>query len=236
MEIGEALGGFYAVSERVHGRFLNALTGDEMRACLPGLLATLDAARRADVSASSGYGVWDATGNAPHASWADALTAIGVDSPTHRTHGWRERMAASHVGIGQFDEALACLRSLAASMPAGRHLLHNDLLASNVFVEGDRITGVIDWGCGMYGDFLYDLALLAFWAQWLDGWRGIDFAAEAERYYGGIELHVPRFRERLRCYQMYIGLDACAYMAFRGRWSELETATRQLQLLLVSVG
>ncbi|MER7707461.1 phosphotransferase [Kitasatospora sp. NPDC097605] len=37
---------------------------------------------------------------------------------------------------------------------------HGDLQASHVFVDGDRITGVIDWSEAARGDALYDLATL----------------------------------------------------------------------------
>ena len=50
-----------------------------------------------------------------------------------------------------------------------RHLIHSDLLNYNVLVADGRISAVIDWGCAMYGDFLYDLAWFEFWAPWYAG-------------------------------------------------------------------
>ena len=37
---------------------------------------------------------------------------------------------------------------------------HGDLQISHVFVDGDEITGVIDWSEAGHGDALYDLATL----------------------------------------------------------------------------
>ena len=37
---------------------------------------------------------------------------------------------------------------------------HGDLQVSHVFVDGDRVTGVLDWSEGAPGDALYDLAIL----------------------------------------------------------------------------
>ena len=62
------------------------------------------------------------------------------------------------MGIRPFEEAYEYLQALADCVPKERHLIHSDLLHYNVLVKADRITGVLDWGCGMYGDFLYDLA------------------------------------------------------------------------------
>jgi aminoglycoside phosphotransferase (APT) family kinase protein len=107
-------------------------------------------------------------------------------------------------------------------MPVERHVVHNDPLAGNVLVDERRISGVIDWGCSMYGDYLYDLAHFVFWRNWYTAWRDIDFAAEAERHYELSGLGVPRFRERLACYQIQIGLDSCAFSAYRERWEEFD--------------
>lgn len=57
------------------------------------------------------------------------------------------------------DEAL--LRSLETHRPppVPQTLIHGDFTLDNTLVDGDRISGVIDWGAGAYGDPRYDLAL-----------------------------------------------------------------------------
>ena len=231
VEIGETGGGHFAISERAAGGFLDDLRADQMRGMLPALFAALDAVRRVDLSAFTGYGIWGADGNAPHPSWRAALLAIADDRPGERTHGWRERLVASPTGSGPFDEALARLPDDAQE----RHLIHSDLLNYNVLVEDGRINAVIDWGCGMYGDFLYDLAWFEFWSPWYAAWRGIDFRSEAARHYASIGLTVPRFEERLTCCQIHIGLAAQAYNAFKGRWDALEeTARRTIEVANVN--
>src|SRR5918995_2819024 len=231
VEIGETGGGFFAISERASGGFLDDLDEEQMRRTLPALFAALDAARRVDCSASSGYGIWGADGNAPHQSWRAALLAIADDRPGERTHGWRERLIASPTGSGPFDEALARLEALIPDSAPRRHLIHSDLLNYNVLVADSRISAVLDWGCAMYGDFLYDLAWFAFWAPWYAAWRGIDFRREAARHYASTGLTVPRFEERLTCCQIHIGLAAQAYNAFKERWDALEeTAQRTIEV------
>jgi hygromycin-B 4-O-kinase len=227
VEIGETGGGFFAISDRAPGRFLDDLDEGQMRGMLPALFAALDAARHVDLSASTGYGSWGADGHAPHQSWRAALLAIGSEQPGERTHGWRERLVASPTGSGPFDEALAGLDALIPDDAEERHLIHSDLLNFNVLVEGGRISAVIDWGCAMYGDFLYDLAWFAFWAPWYAAWRGIDFRFEAARHYASVGLAVPRFEERLTCCQIHIGLAAQAYNAFKERWDALEETGRR---------
>lgn len=231
IELGEAFGGFYAISERMPGGYLDELDEVRMRAILPSLFAALDAARHVDLSASTGYGAWDADRTAPHTSWRAALLDVAIDRPTDRTHGWRKRLASSPTGSGPFDKALARLQSLVDACPDERHLLHCDLLHYNVLVLGDRISAVIDWGCSTYGDFLYDLAWFLYWWPWYPAWHAIDFRSEAVRHYRSIGLDVPHLEERLRCYEVHIGLDAQAYSAFTGRWADLEaTARRTLEI------
>lgn len=226
-EIGEAFGGAYAISERVFGGFIDRLDGAAMRAVLPSLFTALDAARQVDLSGTVGYGGWGADGSAPYPSWWAALLAVADDRSADRIVGWRERMAGSAVGTGPFEEGLDRLRFLIPWCPEERHLIHSDLLHFNVLVAEDRISAVVDWGCSMYGDFLYDIAWLVFWAPWYPAWRGIDFRDEAARHFRAIGLDVPHFEERLRCYQIHIALDSLKYNAFMERWDELQAVASQ---------
>lgn len=223
-EIGDAFGGFYAISERMFGEYIDHLNGARMRATLPSLFAALDALRGADLSATTGYGSWDAAGVGAFPSWPAYLLDIATDRPTDKGHGWRRRLEMSATGAARFDAALDHMRSLVAFCPAERHLIHRDLIHYNVLVADDRISAVLDWGCALYGDFLYDPACFAFWSAWFPAWQGIDFRAEAARHFAAIGLAVPHFAERFRCCQVHAGLDAQQFMALVGDWDNLERA------------
>ncbi|MEX2245614.1 MAG: aminoglycoside phosphotransferase family protein [Dehalococcoidia bacterium] len=227
IEIGEAFDGYYAISERAFGTHLDKLDEPSLRAALPSLLIAYDAMREADVAHTRGYGMWGATGNAPYATWPEALLSI-VDAPENpRIAGWREQLDGSPEGRAAFDEAAVCLRNLAPSLPAERHLVHSDPLNGNILVRDGRVSAILDWGCGMYGDFVYDLAHLSFWMEWFPAQHAIDIAGEAEGHYEAIGLRVPNFRERIRACEIHIGLDAMAYNAFRRRQDELPALARR---------
>ncbi len=231
VELGEALSGFYAISERVPGAHIDSLGGVEMRRLLPALFLALDAARRVDLSATTGYGGWGSDGHAPHPTWKAFLLDVATDRPTRRTHGWRARPASSPTGSGPFDDAFEKMQRLLDPCPEERHLVHSDLLHYNVLAAGDRITAILDWGSSVYGDFLYDLAWLMFWSPWYPAWRSSDFRREAAAHYSSSGVSVPYLEERLRCYQIRVGLDGQAYSAIRGRWVEVDAiAQRTLEV------
>lgn len=231
LEMGEAFGGYYAISEEVAGTALDLLDGSRMRALLPSLFAALDAARCISLPEAGGYGVWNAGGIAPHSTWSDALLDVASDREADRTYGWKQRLASLPQACQTFQASFEQMKTLLRYCPEGRQLVHGDLLNYNVLVSGNRLAGVIDWGCSLYGDFLYDVAWFAFWAPWYPAWAGIDFEQEASRHYDAIGLAVPSFPERLRCYQIHIGLTGQAYSAFKKRWPGLEAVARRTQAL-----
>lgn len=216
----------FAVSQRVPGRFIDDLDGCEYRRVLPSVLATLDGMRTADVSTTRGYGLWDAAGNGTGATWAGYLRTSLEDSPDVRGGSWRARLESSPTGAEHFDRDLRVLDRLLPNLPDLRHVVHSDLLNYNVFVDGDRISGVIDWGCAMYGDFLYELAWFAFWSPWYPQWSDIDVAKAARIHYAGLGVDLHDFDVRIISYQLHIGLGHQAYNASIGEWNDLADVAR----------
>ena len=82
-EIGEAFGGFYAISRRVSGVMLDHLGHDELVRTLPALFRGLDAVRAADISATSGFGLWGADGTV---SSGESVTIASAGSRTRTTN------------------------------------------------------------------------------------------------------------------------------------------------------
>ena len=226
-EVGEAFDGFYAISQRAYGDFIDDLDGERMRATIPSLFAALDAAREVDLTNSVGYGGWDKEGIAPHDSWRAALLAVADDQSANRIIGWRDRLSRSALATAAFDEGLDCLQSLLPHASEDRHLIHSDLLHFNVLVANDRVSAIVDWGCSMYGDLLYDIAWLVFWSHWYPAWQSIDVREEAVRHFRAIGLEVPNFEQRLRLCQLHMALDSLKYNAFMERWDQLEAVAQR---------
>lgn len=229
--LGDAFGAHYAVSERRYGEPLDQLDGEGLKAALPSILRFLDALRIADVSASSGYGLWTPDGDAPFATWRDCLLAVGDDTVYPRIQGWRAVLEARPTDLEVFEEGYRELEALADSVGEARHLVHEDIVGDNVRLSDGQVTAVVDWGNSRYGDFLHDLARLTFWVPWYPAWRDVDIVEGARVHYASIGLEVPAFEARLRACQIYVGLEAQAYNVFTERWDELaESGQRTLEL------
>jgi aminoglycoside phosphotransferase (APT) family kinase protein len=213
LETGSALGGAYAISERCFGVFLETLDADRWRRLLPALLRGLDALRDAPALDSA-----RAAATAGPATWREQLQAQLEDRPGQRVSGWRPVLAGSAELDSLFTAGERAISGLLDACPEIRHVLHRDLLNRNVLVTGDgsRLTAVFDWGCYGLGDFLYEVAWFTFWAPWHAGLAAIDFRSAIRSHYRAAGLDVPRFDERLRCYELHIGLTHLAYCTFTG--------------------
>ncbi len=95
----------------------------------------------------------------------------------------------------------------------------------NVLTNNNQITAVIDWANAMYGDFLYDLAVLVFWEPMHEPIKGIDWKGEALKHFENIDLEIQQFEQRLQCCMIHLGLSSMSYYGFSRDWVWLSTVT-----------
>ncbi len=233
LEVGAAFDGWFAISTRARGEPLEHLDAAGWRAVLPSLLGVLDALHAVDLQPATGWGPWDAQGVAPFASWREFLLSVADDTPARRTAGWRSRLAASPFGDADFGARLAQLAHVSEHGDAvPRHLVHADLLNRNMLVDGVHISGVLDWGCSLYGDPIYDAAWVEFWAPWYPAWADADVVGALYRHLEGRVAHPATIEARRRACLLHIALDHYAYNAWKGDASALgEVIDRTRQLI-----
>jgi aminoglycoside phosphotransferase (APT) family kinase protein len=193
-EIGDLPSGAYGISERVRGAQIDDLDAEGMRRVLPSLFDTMEAIRHADLAGTSGWGLWHGDGKGEHSTWRDTF----APTPEHRA------VVGAHGDVASgFEAGVARIRELIEYGPDRRYLVHNDLLYHNILCD-DRGVIVLDWGASIFGDFLYDVALLTFWWPWFTKWKSIDIDTLVRaRFASG----VPHFAERLRLCEMDIGVS-----------------------------
>ena len=214
IEMGEAFGTFYAITERAEGKFLDHLTRNEVAEVLPSLLRVLDALRRVPVAEGAGFGVWNRNGVGEHSSWKDALLTVETKRP--RIDGWRRRLREWPECEQAFDLGFGRLQILAERVPSRHDVIHRDLLNRNVLVTDANVTAVFDWGCSMYGDHLYDIAWLTFCASYTSGFDRLEIRRLARQHYVNEGFDPDDFDLRINCYELHIGLGALTYRAFLG--------------------
>jgi hygromycin-B 4-O-kinase len=226
LDIGKAFDGFFAISEKIEGEFLDEIKGQRrMKKILPSIFDVFDAMREIDISTTKGFGTWGADGNAKLSSWQEFLSKIKNETE----YEWRKKLGESKFGINFFDTSFKKMESLFDKLPSIRHVVHSDLLYFNVFVKEDKISGVIDWGNSFYGDFLYDIAWFSFWAFWHEGLRSFDFRELAREHFEKLRIEVPNFDERMDCYEIHIGLDSLAYISGKERWDQVEDVVKRME-------
>ena len=231
LETGRGLGGAYAISQRCFGVFLETLDEPRWHRLLPALMRGLDALRHlpgpgSDRTAALTSGV---------AGWREWLWSGLADRPGERVSGWKAVLDRQAELAELFATAQREFSALLPACPEIRHVVHGDLLNRNVLVpaDGSRLTAVFDWACCTYGDFLYEVAWFIFWAPWHPGLAAIDFRSVILRHYHATGIEVPRFDERLRCYELHIGLTHLAYCAFaRDRGEDLHAVARRTRQIL----
>jgi hygromycin-B 4-O-kinase len=220
LDIGESALGHYAITERKHGVFLEDLDERGWRRVLPELLATLDSMRLS--GPGQGSGVELADDGAKAVSWREYLLGGIKDIPGGRVSGWRKKLSDSAGLEAVFSKGEVALGTMLELVPEIRCLVHGDLINRNVLVDPHRfeIVAVFDWGCGAFGDHLYDVAWLDFWAPWFPALQAVDPLVAVRSHFESIGHEVCDFDARIKAYEMHIALTHLAYNAFIGRDDE----------------
>src|SRR5262245_33005508 len=208
--VGTSADGAYAISERAPGRRVMELSDAQRRALLPALLDALDAVGRADVSGSSGVGVWGADGNATGASWRGDLAAAMENREEGFYRDWHALFEDSFLERAVYERVYRRMLELVPHCPEQRRLIHRDYHFDNVLTDGRRVTGVVDWANAAYGDPLYDAA----WVGYVfHKDYGLDAVTPLRERHGAS----PSFAERIACYELHVGLDDLRFFARTNR-------------------
>ncbi len=213
---------YYSITEKLKGKIIDHFTKDEIRKLVPQLIKTLDAIHGSDISNTNKFGDWDFSGNAPDSNWKSFLLKRIEEFGSYKNKKPEQVFLEESI----VKRILTCYKPLIDYCPNLRYLVHGDYGFDNLFSDGNKITGVIDWELSKYGDFLYDVA-------WLDFWETeIDYTDIFKKHYKSTGVSIPNFQERILCYKLHFGLGALSFFSDSGQKKSYNwTKKRLLQLV-----
>lgn len=221
VQIGQMQNGYYfAISHKIQVTLAKDLPQTDLEQAVPRMFTVLDAIHAIDINTTTGYGKWDSDGNAHRTTWKDFL--LEVNTYTIGTETQPSLFATSFLEKDVWDQLYGTLVDLIKYCPQERYLLHGDFGFDNLFIADGQVAGVIDWEHSMYGDFLYDVAWLAFWS------KGYDFKTSYIAYVQSKDRDIHFFNERLLCYQLYIGLGSLSFYAYSNQKDKYDSSKARL--------
>jgi hygromycin-B 4-O-kinase len=187
---------YYLITEKAEGKIIDEFTKAEIRKIVPALMQALNAIHNFPIGETK-FGDWNGKGVAKNDSWKNYLLRFLDRFEKYKNSNGKKILEKKVV-----DKILEIFKQLIPDCPEERRLVHGDYGFNNLLSDGKRITGVIDWELGKYGDFLFDVAWLSFWEEELD------YLSLFKRDYEKRNIFVPKFEQRILCYKLMIGLDA----------------------------
>lgn len=211
----------YCITDWYPGQILTALSPDETSRLLPSLFANLLTMSQVPVPVDSGFGILNGKGQArrQYAGWPAFIGAVDDFPLTFTPRGdevyksWRELFSTTSLEEPMIRDARRRLDDLLPYLPNARHYVHGDFGYDNVLAQDGELTAILDWAELRCGDWLYDLAYVA----WHDE-QGIDYIGAFRRWADGKSLTVPNLTERIQAYYLSIFLGGIFLGANRGMW------------------
>jgi hygromycin-B 4-O-kinase len=197
---------YFAIAQRCVGNTLNTLEQTSLEPIVPHLFETLYALQSFDTSNYSGWGLTDASGHGRFPSWEEYLLSFYNQKFAFT---WEQLFDQTCMEREVYNSYFAAMQAYLPFCATDKYWVHGDYGFDNVASCGERITGVLDWAESRLGDYVYDIAYLAFWSKTIpykDLWQ-----LWAERK--GIE--IDHFDKRMICYFLHIGLGSLAIAAVR---------------------
>lgn len=189
---------YFAISERLSGRTLDTFSDKQQIEAVKKVLKIHLKIAQLTLKAKSRFGFWKGNGLANFSRWDKYLFNIEREINN-------KLKSDKNVQI-----ILARLRKLLRFVPDKHMLIHGDFGFNNLLYDGRQITGVLDWSDSKYGDSLYDIAYLIFWAS------EIDYLNISKKFYKENKLSTKNFNKRINCYLCHIALTTMSYFNLKG--------------------
>lgn len=226
VKVGICEGVPYTVTELAVGSPVITQPKEEDVRALPDLINRFAAMSQIPVNPSSGSGWITPSGEGSSASWIDWLASVFKEEQEGFYEGWISLFESSFLEKDLFDQTYAEMIRLAQYAPKERYLVHGDFHLGNMLSDNGRITAIVDWEMAMYGDFMFDVAVLHLWVP------QIGFPNLLRKFLEQEGKEIAHFEKRLLCYQLFKGLDGLRFYAKKGDKPSYDFMKSQLIPLL----
>ncbi|NRF95366.1 aminoglycoside phosphotransferase family protein [Paenibacillus frigoriresistens] len=197
----------YCISIRASGQSLQSMQLSQIRYVIPDLLNQFAQFQQLSLPEHGGYGMINSEGNGMCGSWSEFLELFFDETGSGFWYGWKQLFKAGILEQDYFEAWYSRMAELAEFVPEERYLVHGDFHVGNIISDGKRITGIVDWEMGMYGDFVFDIATMEMWTPELQ------FSHLFREYTHEMGCRIDSFEERFQCATLFKSLDALRFYA-----------------------
>jgi len=202
---------YYSVSERCVGNIIDDLPDSFQYKLLPQVVKLQYYIKSVKIDINLGFGLWS-NGKAVFKTWKTYL--LDVED--------KARLFIPEVDQGNIMAIFKILKANVKYLPNDTYLIHGDLGFNNVLSDGKSLTGIIDWGDSKYGDFVYDIAWLIFWAS------EIPYYELFKNYYKSQNDEIDNYEERVNCYLCHIGLVLMIFFTKSMNYNDYSWVSKKL--------
>lgn len=228
---------YYCISQWRSGRMLDRVHRATTLRLLPDLFAKLWSMSRVPVPADVGFGGLNGSGQPRrhYNTWGEFLGAVDEFASTFTARGsevykpWDALFATTAMDKALVLDARQRLQDLLPCLPDDRHYIHGDFGFDNALNDGYRLTAILDWAELGVGDWLYDLAYVAYHDK-----QGIDYIGAFREWLGANGLSIVNLTERMQAYYSRIFLGNVFLEANRGQWTWYREDVERYRRLVVT--
>jgi len=205
---------YYAISPFFDGEAFELLSASDLEQTISGFLSMMTAMQSVNLDSVEGFGTLTPEGKGAFHSWEEALLDVANDRPESLTHGWKKALAKTPEALHKYDQFYKQLTKLVQYCPEQKNLIHSDLLYQNLLVHDHKIIAVLDWGCAMIGDPLYDIAIFAFFEPWFPAFSQVNLIQKMQQSFLKQSPDNSRnFNQRIAACKIHLALGNIAYCA-----------------------
>lgn len=192
-------GRFYCISKKCPGEVIDRLSDIDLKLIIPEFTNMSTHLWTSPIK-RNGWGLWNRHGDGQFRSWVAFL-----ESESENILSKPNNLDSQKVYKYLHSKMIKYYPQLVDS----RYLVHGDYGFNNIFSYKNKISGVIDWGDSMYGDFVYDISWIQLWSSQINHVSNF-FKPTLFK-----NLNFVNFEERLKCYVYFSGMRILNYFDSR---------------------